>query len=82
MMLVTENKAIERIIRKFQDFGKARGSKINIEKTCALNIGPERNRTPPPLNIKLVKEIKMYGLHFTNQKGQTTKNHGRTFGEM
>ena len=50
MMLVTENKAIERIKGKFQDFGKARGSKIRIEKTCAMNIGPERNRTPVPLH--------------------------------
>ena len=73
MMLVTEDRAIGRIIGKFQDFGKASGSKINIEKTCAMDIGPERNRTPPPLNINLVKEMKMYGLHFTNQKGQTTE---------
>ena len=73
MMVVTEDKTIGKIIGKFQDFGKASGSKINIEKTCAMNIGPERNRTPRPLNIKLVSEIKMYGLHFTNQKEQTTK---------
>ena len=55
MMLVTEDKTIGKIIGKFQDFGKVSGSKINIEKTCAMNIGPERNRTPPLLNIKLVE---------------------------
>ena len=38
-----------------------------------MDIGLENNRKPPPLNIKVVKEMKIYGLHFTNQKGQTTK---------
>ncbi|KAK3761426.1 hypothetical protein RRG08_066686 [Elysia crispata] len=36
MMLVTENKAIERIIRKFQDFGKARGRDANKHRKHIL----------------------------------------------
>ena len=37
-----------------------------------MNIGPDNNRQNPPLNLKVVTEMKIYGLHFTNQKGQTT----------
>ena len=73
MMLVSQDGAISKIMGKFQDFGEASGNKINIEKTCVMDIGPENNRKPPPLNIEVVKEMKIYGLHFTNQKGQTTE---------
>ena len=74
MMIVSEDGAISKIIGKFQDFGKASANKINIEKTCVMDIGPENNKKKkPPLNIKVVKEMKIYGLHFTNQKGQATE---------
>ena len=72
MMLTTKDSSIIRIIRKFEDFGEANGNKINISKTSIMNIGLEKNRQTPPLNIKVVREMRIYGLHFTNPKGQTT----------
>ena len=72
MMLTSKDSSIIRIIQKFEDSGEASGNKINIAKTSIMNIGPDNNRQTPPLNLKVVKEMKIYGLHFTNQKEQTT----------
>ena len=71
-MLTTKDSSITTIIKKFEEFGEASSNKINIAKTSIMNIGPENNRQTPPLNIKVVKEIKIYGLHFTNKEEQTT----------
>ena len=72
MMLTTKDSSITKIIKKFEDYGEASGNKINIAKTSIINIGPDKNRQNPPLNLKVVTEMKIYGLHFTNQKEQTT----------
>ena len=72
MMLTTKDSSIIKIIRKFEDFGEASGNKINIAKTSIMDIGPDNNRQSPPLKLKAVKEMKIYGFHFTNQKEQTT----------
>ena len=37
-----------------------------------MDIGADNNRQSPPLKLKAVEEMKIYGLHFTNQKEQTT----------
>ena len=72
IMLTMKDNSITKIIKRFEEYGKASGNKINIAKTSIMNIGLDNNRQNPPLNLKVVKEIKIYGLHFTNSQKQTT----------
>ncbi|KAK3733910.1 hypothetical protein RRG08_031848 [Elysia crispata] len=72
MMLTAKDSSITKIIQKFEDFGAASGNKINIAKTSIMNVGTDNNRPNPPFNLKVVTEMKIYGLHFSNQKEQTT----------
>ena len=71
-MLTTKDSSITTIIKKFEEYGEVSGNKINIAKTSIMNIGPDNKRQTPPLNLKVVEEIKIYGLHFTNKEEQTT----------
>ena len=72
-MLTTKDSSITKIIKKkIEEYGEASGNKINIAKTSIMNIGTDNNRQTPPLNLKVVKEIKIYGLHFTSKEEQTT----------
>ena len=71
-MLTTKDSSITTIIKRFEEYGEASGNKINIAKTSIMNIGPDNNRQNPPLNLKVVEEIKIYGLQFTNKEEQTT----------
>ena len=72
MMHTAKYSSITKIIQKFEDFGAASGNKINIAKTSIMNVGTDNNRQNPPFNLKVVTEMKIYGLHFTNKKEQTT----------
>ena len=71
-MLTTKDSSITTIILKFEEYGEASGNKINIAKTSIMNIGQDNNRQTPPLNLKVVKAIKICGLQFTNNEEQTT----------
>ena len=54
----------QNILDTFEKFGKASGSRINIEKTEGLWLGRYKNRTDKPLNIKWVTETKSLGMYF------------------
>ena len=71
-MLTTKDSSITTIIKRFEEYGEASGNKINIAKTSIMNIGLDNNRQNPPLNLKVVEEMKIYGLQFTNKEEQTT----------
>ena len=54
----------EKIIASFEFFGKASGSRINLEKTEGMWLGKEKNNNAKPLSIKWVKETKSLGYIF------------------
>ena len=72
IFFVTADRSINQIIEQFQDCGKASGAKINLTKTKIMNIEPREERTTPPLELQEEKELKIYGLYFTNDGNQTT----------
>ena len=69
---VTADRSINQRIGQFEDYGKASGAKINLTKTKIMNIGSTEERTTPPLQLQEEKELKIYGLYFTNDGNQTT----------
>ena len=52
------------VLDQFNEFGKASGSKINIEKTEAIWLGSLKNNIDTPLGIKWVKSTKCLGIYF------------------
>ena len=51
IMLITKDSSITTIITRFEEYGEASGNKINIAKTSIMNIGQDKNRQNPPLNL-------------------------------
>ena len=70
---VKSNKEITYILDTFKLFGKASGSKLNIQKTVTMGLGKWKNKADYPFGISGKSEIKIYGITFTNSPEQTPK---------
>ena len=68
----TKNKrSITKILDTFQEFGKASGSNININKTKLMDIG-EGIAQCDDIDVNKVNEIKLLGIFYTNSLDQTS----------
>ena len=52
------------VLKTFNEFSLASGSKINNSKTEAIWLGSFKNNTNTPLGIKWVKSTKCLGIYF------------------
>ena len=64
--------SIFKIIRIFQNFGRASGSKINVDKTKIMQIGQGLIFDDDNISIDIVQEIKLLGIYYKNALNQTT----------
>ena len=56
--------SVDNILITFKKYGKASGSKMNIDKTEAMWLGANQNNMTQPLDIKWVKVTKSLGIFF------------------
>ena len=59
------------ILSTFDTFGKASGSKINLDKTEAMWLGRYKNRIDQPLSIKWVNNVEVLGMFFGYENVQS-----------
>ena len=68
--VVKTHESVEEIFKHFKDYSKLSGAKINKGKTEIKYLGKWKERESNHLNIKVVKEMTVFGITF----GNTNKN--------
>ena len=64
-------RSIKLINETFKHFGKGSGSKLNEDKGQALGIGKWESKANDPFKLNYVKEIKIFGIYYRNNRNQT-----------
>ena len=57
-------KSAKNVLKEFDNFGQASGSKVNKDKTEGMWLGEHRHRTDKPIDINWVKKTKSLGMYF------------------
>ena len=70
---ITQIKSIGIIQEHFRHFGKGSGSSINETKSQALKIGKWKSKANDPFRIQWVKEIKIFGITYSNTRDQSNR---------
>ena len=65
--VVKTNESVEAILRHFDRYSKISGSKLNKNKTEIMYLGRWRDKDDTHLNIKIVKEMDIFGITFGNE---------------
>ena len=61
---IKDDKSADKVIKHFERFGKASGSKLNKVKSKGLYLGKWKTRADHPFGISWVKKIKIFGILF------------------
>ena len=65
--ILKTHESVEAIFKHFENYGKVSGAKLNKTKTEIMYLGRWRDKTDNHLNIKVVKEMDMFGITFGNE---------------
>ena len=75
-------KSMNRVISCFKDFGKGSGSKINVEKSKAMQIGKLEHMNNYNTEIEWVREIKILGIIFRDRNKHLAKDYYKTIHKL
>ena len=66
--VVSTDESIRSILKHFDSFSKVSGSKLNKGKTELMYLGRGRNREESIENIKVVKSMSVFGIHYGQEQ--------------